>query len=152
MPQSNNQEPPQKAKTPNFWLKISRPEFLPANSASLIIGLAWGLTLPVATIFGGLATPLILAFAVISLVGAFAAHINTLSDFELDQKDDTKKDLVLAMTNVGKGKLKKLMILELSLSLMLLLLLTFIEGKLAFVFMWAAAVFSRTLTRSAPAV
>ena len=70
MPQSNNQEPQQKTKSSNFWLKVSRPEFLPANSASLIIGLAWGLTLPLADLFGGLAAPLILAFAVISLVGA----------------------------------------------------------------------------------
>ena len=93
---------------------------------------------------------MILAFAVISLVGAFAAHINTLSDFELDQKDETKKDLVLAMINVGKGKLKKLMILELSLSLILLLVLTFMEGKLAFVFMWAAAVFLAYAYSAAP--
>lgn len=150
MPSSNNQEPPQKAKTPNFWLKISRPEFLPANSASLIIGLAWGLTLPVADIFCDLAAPLILAFVVISLVGAFAAHINTMADYELDQKDETKKDLVLAMTNVGKSKLKKLMIFELTLSLMLLLLLTFMEGKLAFVFMWAAAVFLAYAYSAAP--
>jgi 4-hydroxybenzoate polyprenyltransferase len=150
MSQSNNQEPPQKAKTTNFWLKISRPEFLPANSASLIIGLAWGLTLPVADLFGDLAAPLILAFAVISLVGAFAAHINTMTDYELDPKDDAKKDLVLAMTNVGKGKLKKLMILELTLSLILLLALTFMEGKLAFVFMWVAAVFLAYAYSAAP--
>ena len=132
------------SKTPNtlkLLLTVSRPEFIPANSASLIIGLAWGLTLPLADLFGGLVAPLILAFAVISLVGAFAAHINTMSDFELDQNDETKKDLVLAMTKVGKGKLKKFMIFELSLSLVLLLVLTFVESKLAFVFMWAAAVF-----------
>jgi 4-hydroxybenzoate polyprenyltransferase len=138
MPQST---PSQKTKNPNFWLKVSRPEFLPANSASLIIGLAWGLTLPVANLVGGLVAPLILAFAVLSLVGAFAAHINTMSDAELDQKDSTKKDLVLAMANVGKSRLKKLMVFELSLSLVLLLVLTFMEGKPIFVFMWAAAVF-----------
>ena len=141
MSQSNNQEPQQKAKTPSFWLKVSRPEFLPANSASLIIGFAWGLTLPVADIFGGVVAPLVLTFAVISLVGAFAAHINTMADYELDQKDDTKKDLVAAMASVGKGKLKKLMVVELSLSLFLLLVLTVFEGKLVFVFMWVAAVF-----------
>jgi len=56
------------------WLVISRPEFLPANSASLVIGLAWGLTLPVADLIGGgLVVPLVLAFAVISLVGAFGS-------------------------------------------------------------------------------
>ena len=140
----------EKTKNLHFWLKVSRPEFLPANSASLIIGLAWGLTLPVANLLGDLAAPLILVFAVISLVGAFAAHINTLSDFELDQKDSTKKDLVLAMTNVGKSRLKKLMVFELSISLVLLLVLTFMEGKPIFVFMWAAAVFLAYAYSAAP--
>ncbi|MCL4429762.1 MAG: UbiA family prenyltransferase, partial [Chloroflexi bacterium] len=131
----------QKANTKHHLLKVSRPEFLPANSASLIIGLAWGLTLPVADLLGGLAVPLVLAYAVISLVGAFAAQINTMADYELDQKDQTKKDLVAAMAHVGKSKLKKLMAFELSLSLVLLFVLTFVEDKLAFVFMWAAAAF-----------
>ena len=150
MPSSNKQKPEHKAKSPNFWLKISRPEFLPANSASLIIGLAWGFTLPIADLFGGLVLPSVLAFAVISLVGAFAAHINTLSDFEIDQKDDTKKELVLAMANVGKGKLKKFMVLELTLSLVLLLVLSFIESKSAFIFMWTAAVFLAYAYSAAP--
>ena len=150
MPSSNNQEPTPKAKSPNYWLKVSRPEFIPANSASLIIGLVWGLTLPLADLFGGLAVPFVLAFAVIFLVSAFAAHINTLADYELDREDETKKDLVLAMTKVGKGRLKKLMAFELSLSLVLLLLLTFMEGKLVFVFMWVAAVFLAYAYSAAP--
>ena len=150
MPSSNKHKPTHKAKSPNFWLKISRPEFLPANSASLIIGLAWGLTLPVADLFGGLALPLVLAFAVISLVGAFAAHINTMSDFEKDQKDDTKKELVLAMANVGKSKLKKFMVFELTLSLVLLLALSLLEGKWAFIFMWTAAFFLAYAYSAAP--
>lgn len=81
-------------------LVVSRPEFLPANSASLIIGVAWGLTLSV-DILWGIVIPLVLTFVVITLVGSFAAHINTLSDFELDQKDDTKKSLVAAMASFG---------------------------------------------------
>ena len=144
-----HEEAPKKPKTSRFWLTVSRPEFLPANSASLIIGLAWGLTLPV-DLFGGLVAPLILAFTVISLVGAFAAHINTMTDYELDQKDDTKKDLVVAMASVGKNKLKKIMLFELSLSLFFLLVLTLFQGKLAFVFMWVAAVFLAYAYSAAP--
>lgn len=150
MPQSSaNKEEQVKSKTSRFWLKVSRPEFLPANSASLIIGLAWGLTLPL-DIFAGLVVPLVLAFAVISLVGAFAAHINTMADYELDKNDETKKDLVVAMAHVGKSKLKKLMVLELSLSLFFLLILTFSQGKLAFVFLWAVAAFLAYAYSAAP--
>jgi 4-hydroxybenzoate polyprenyltransferase len=137
---TNPKESTERVKRPNSWLKVSKQEFLPANSASLIIGLAWGLTLPI-DLFSKLVVPLVLAFAVISFVGAFAAHINTMADYELDQKDDTKKQLVEAMGHIGKSKLKKLMIFELSLSLIFLVILSLIEGKVGFIFMWIAAVF-----------
>ncbi|MCJ7609358.1 hypothetical protein MUP00_06785, partial [Candidatus Bathyarchaeota archaeon] len=64
-------------------ITISRPEFLPANSASLIIGVAWGLTSPVGLLWG-LGVPLALSYSVITLVAAYAAQINSLSDYELD--------------------------------------------------------------------
>ncbi len=126
-------------KPANLFLKVSRPEFLPANSASLIIGLAWGLTLPIADIVGGLVVPLVLAFTVISLLGAYAAHINTLSDYETDKTDDTKKELVAAMTQVGKSRLLKIMAVELALSLVFLLVLTFTQDKLFFLGLWGVA-------------
>ena len=129
-----------KHSTLKLLLAVSRPEFLPANSASLIIGLAWGLTLPV-DVFWGLAVPMILAFVVISLVAAFAAHVNTMSDFELDKKDDTKNELVQAMSQLGKSKLKIVMLIEVSLSLVFLLVLGFIQAKPGLLFMWLAAVF-----------
>jgi 4-hydroxybenzoate polyprenyltransferase len=119
---------------------VSRPEFLPANSASLIIGLSWGLTLPVDVIWG-LIVPLALAFAVITLVAAFAAQINTLSDYELDLKDESKKELVQAMGQLGPKKVKIAMFAELSASLVLLLVLYLLQGKIALLFMWMAAVF-----------
>lgn len=126
--------------TAKLLVTAGRPEFLPANSASLIIGVSWGLTLPLDIIWG-LVVPLMLAFAVITLVAAFAAHINTLSDHELDVKDDTKKTLVEAMAQLGSRKLKQFMALELSLSLALLLLLVVIQAKPALLFMWVTAVF-----------
>jgi 4-hydroxybenzoate polyprenyltransferase len=121
-------------------LTVSRPEFVPANSASLIIGLAWGLTLPV-DVFLGLLAPLVLAFAVLSLVAAFAAHVNTMADYELDRKDGTKKGLVSAMGQLGKRKLKVVMVVEVALSLVFMGLLSFILGKPVLFLMWAAALF-----------
>ncbi len=44
--------------------KISRPEFLPANSASLFIGVAWGLTLPLDLLWG-------LAIPIVNPIGEF---------------------------------------------------------------------------------
>ena len=128
------------SKTARLLLTVSRPEFLPANSASLIIGFSWGLTFPVDVIFG-LVVPLILSFAVITLVASFAAHVNTISDYELDLKDETKGKLVQAMSQLGRKKLKLFMILELSLSLALLLFLRFIQAKPVLLFMWIIAVF-----------
>ena len=128
------------SKTIKLLNIVSRPEFLPANSASLIIGLSWGLTLPVDIIWG-LIIPLALAFAVITLVAAFAAQINTLSDYKLDLKDESKKELVQAMSQLGPKKVKIAMLAELSASLVLLLVLYLLQGKIALLLMWMAAVF-----------
>ncbi len=128
------------SKTAKLLVTVGRPEFLPANSASLILGVSWGLHLPVDVVWE-LAIPLLLAFATITLVAAFAAHINTLSDYELDTKDDTKKRLVEAMGQLGAHKLKIFMVVELSLSLVLLLLLVVLQSKPVLLLMWAAAAF-----------
>jgi 4-hydroxybenzoate polyprenyltransferase len=92
-------------------------------------------------VFWGVALPLILAFAALSFVGAFAAHINTYADYELDQKDDTKKKLTAAMSQLGKGKLKTAMIIEVAISLMFILALSFLQAKPVLLLMWMAAVF-----------
>ena len=128
------------SKTFKLLTIAGRPEFLPANSASLVIGISWGLTLPV-NVINGLVVPLMLTFAVITLVAAFAAHINTLSDYELDTKDETKKNLVEAVEKLGLRKLEQFMIIELLLSFALLLLLAVIQEKPALIAMWVAAVF-----------
>jgi len=128
------------SKTIKLLSVVSRPEFLPANSASLIIGLSWGLTLPVDVIWG-LIIPLALAFAVITLVAAFAAQNNTLSDYKLDLTDESKKELVQAMRQLGSKKVKIAMLAELSASLILLLVLYLLQGKIALLLMWMVAVF-----------
>ncbi len=121
-------------------ITISRPEFLPANSASLIIGFSWGLTLPVGLLWG-LGVPLVLAYGVITLVAAYAAQINTLSDYELDQRDESKTRLIEAMRRYDRRILRAVMLVELVLSLILITLLIWVESKPELLIFWAAAVF-----------
>jgi 4-hydroxybenzoate polyprenyltransferase len=121
-------------------LTISRPEFIPANSASLIIGLSWGIKFPVDEIWG-LLVPVVLVFAIISLVAAVAAQVNTLADYELDITDSRKKELVEAMKSVGRSKVKTLVVIELLLSLTFIILLWLLDEKPLLLFMWAVAVF-----------
>ena len=128
-------------KTARLLATVSRPEFIPANSASLIIGVAWGINLPVADLVWELLIPVALVYAVISLVAAVAAQINTMADYELDLKDSSKKELVKAMKSVGQSKVKGLIVVELLLSLICIILLWQTRGKPALLLMWAAAVF-----------
>ena len=127
-------------QTARLLATVSRPEFLPANSASIIIGLSWGINLPV-DLFWGLAIPVALVSAIITLVSAVAAQVNTMADYELDSKDSRKKELVQAMSRLGKGKLTSFIIIEFLLSLAFILLLYLVQGKLALLLMWVAAVF-----------
>jgi len=128
------------SKTARLLVAVSRPEFLPANSASLVIGLSWGINLPVDLIWE-LVVPLALTFAIITLVSAVAAQVNTVSDYELDLRDSRKKELVEAVSRLGQSTLKKFMIVEFILSLVFILMLFLIQEKPALLFMWVAAVF-----------
>lgn len=92
--------------------------------------LIWGLVIPVA-----------LVSAIITLVAAVAAQVNTIADYELDSKDSRKKELVQAMSHLGKRKLTSFVIVEFLLSLAFILLLYLVQGKPALVLMWVAAVF-----------
>jgi 4-hydroxybenzoate polyprenyltransferase len=77
---------------------VSRAEFLLPNLGSLIMGLAWG-----ATRFTGivdLVVMIVLSFAIINLSSAIGAQANTLSDRELDLKDERKKQLVEALNSL----------------------------------------------------
>ena len=126
--------------TIRFLYQVSRPEFIPANSASLVIGFAWGLTLPIDLLWG-FVVPLVLAYAVITFVAAYAAQINSLSDYDLDLKDDTKKSLVKAMSQLKRNTLKTFMVLELAVSFFLLLILVWIQAKPFLLLFWGAGVF-----------
>ena len=97
--------------TARLLVTVSRPEFLHANSASLIIGLSWGIEFPVDLIWE-LLIPLVLVFATITFVSAIAAQVNTISDYELDLTDNRKKELTKAMLSLGESKLKLFILIE----------------------------------------
>ncbi|MCJ7471106.1 hypothetical protein MUO74_11560, partial [Candidatus Bathyarchaeota archaeon] len=68
------------SKTFKSLAVISRPEFLPANLASLIMGLAWAVTPPF--VFNWDKALLVaLSFGIITVVSAYGAQLNTLSDY-----------------------------------------------------------------------
>jgi hypothetical protein len=98
-------------KTIRLLATVSRPEFLPANLGSLVLGLAWGVNPPLGSV-RELAILAGLSFAVITFVSAVGAQLNTLSGYELDCTDPRKERLVQAMNNLGRGRLKSIMVVE----------------------------------------
>lgn len=71
---------------------ISRVEFLLPNLGSLIMGLAWGASPPLDLIDGLIF--ILLSFSIINISSVIGAQANALYDYELDLKDDRKKDLL----------------------------------------------------------
>jgi 4-hydroxybenzoate polyprenyltransferase len=117
---------------------VSRAEFLLPNLGSLIMGLAWGASPPLGLING--LVLITLSFVVINLSSAIGAQANTLSDYELDLKDDRKKQLVQAMDSFGKKRLRTLLIGEFILTLILVSLFMLIQGKPILLLMWIAGI------------
>jgi 4-hydroxybenzoate polyprenyltransferase len=113
---------------------VSRAEFLLPNLGSLIMGLAWGVTSPVSITDSVFLVAL--SFIIINLSSAIGAQANTISDYDLDKKDERKKRLVQAMDSLGRNKLKILLITEFLLTLALVSLFMLIQGKPILLFMW----------------
>ncbi len=114
---------------------VSRPEFLPANLGSLVMGLAWGVD-PYVNNIWNTAFLAGLVFAVLTFVSAIGAQLNTLSDHELDSKEPRKRYLVEALESLGEGRLKRIMLVEFLLSLPFIFLLIFVQPKLVLVLLW----------------
>ncbi len=123
----------------SLWT-VSRPEFIPANSASLFIGIAWALHAPFLLV-QEILIPAMLAYLVLSLVAAFAAQINTLFDLESDRTDPEKQYLVRVMDTLGKKKVHQAMVLELALSLVFLMVLIADRGDPVLSLFWVVGVF-----------
>jgi 4-hydroxybenzoate polyprenyltransferase len=121
-----------------LFATVSRSEFLLPNLGSLIMGLAWGASPPLGLING--IVLVVLSFAIINLSSAIGAQANTLSDYELDLKDDRKRQLVQAMNSFGQERLRTLLIIEFISTLILVSLFMLIQGKPILLLMWIAGI------------
>lgn len=126
---------------------ISRSEFLLPNLGSLIMGLAWGASPPLglfdAIIF------MLLSFSIINISSAIGAQANTLSDYELDKKDERKKELVQALDTFGHKKVKIVLIIEFLLTLVLVSIFMTMQQKLILLPLWIVGI-SLGVVYSAP--
>jgi 4-hydroxybenzoate polyprenyltransferase len=126
---------------------ISRSEFLLPNLGSLIMGLAWGANPPL-----GLFDTIILvllSFSIINISSAIGAQANTLSDYELDQKDERKKELVQALDTFGHKKVKIVLIIEFLLTLALVSIFMTLQQKWILLPLWIVGI-SLGVVYSAP--
>ena len=115
---------------------VSRPEFLPANLSSLVMGVAWsvdpgrnGMLWETVLLAG-------LVLAVLTFVSAIGAQLNALSDHDLDSKEPRKQYLVRALDALGQGRLRRILILEFLLSLPFFIVLVSIQPKPVLVLLW----------------
>jgi 4-hydroxybenzoate polyprenyltransferase len=118
---------------------VSRAEFILPNLGSLILGLAWGAT--GSSDLAGLIIVLVFSFSIINLSSAIGAQINTYYDYELDMKDDRKKQLVHAEESFGRGRLKLVFTIEFFCALVLVCLFTVIQAKPILIVLWALGIF-----------
>jgi len=117
---------------------VSRAEFLLPNLGSLIMGLAWGAT-PTLDLTSSVIL-LVLSFTIINLSSAIGAQINTYCDYELDSRDNSKKQLVQAMDSFGRNRLRGLLIIEFLSALILVSLFSLTQGKPVLLLMWVVGI------------
>jgi 4-hydroxybenzoate polyprenyltransferase len=114
---------------------VSRPEFLPANLGSLVMGLAWGIDTSTNDLWRTVSL-IGLVLAVLTFVSAVGAQLNTLSDRELDSKEPRKQYLVKALSALGADRLRHILVLEFLLSLPFLALLLVFRPKPILMLLW----------------
>ena len=126
---------------------ISRVEFLLPNLGSLIMGLAWGASPPLDLIYGLIL--ILLSFSIINISSVIGAQANALYDYELDLKDDRKKDLVQALDSFGHKKIKIVLIIELLVTLVLVSIFSAIQQNWILLPLWLVGI-SLGVVYSAP--
>ena len=126
---------------------ISRVEFLLPNLGSLIMGLAWGANPPLGLIDGFIL--IALSFSIINLSSLIGAQANALYDYELDLKDDRKKELVKALDSFGHKKTKIILFIEFLVTLTLVSVFALIYQKWLLLPLWIAGI-SLGVAYSAP--
>ena len=130
-----------------LFAKISRSEFLLPNLGSLIMGLAWGASPPIDPINGTISV--VLSFLIINLSSLIGAQANTLYDYQLDLKDERKKELVQALDSFGHKKVRAIMILEICLNLALVSALALYQHEPILLALWIVGI-SLGIAFSAP--
>ena len=92
-------------------IPLTRMEFIPANSASVLIGFAWAIGKDF--VFNQKTIGLLVSlFIVLSAVGTLGAHWNSYSDHELDADDPTKTKLHNSLLEFGKKTLRGVIWIE----------------------------------------
>jgi len=119
---------------------VTRVEFVPANSASVIIGFAWAIGQHVSMGINSLGFLLFL-FVVLSSIGTLGAHWNSYSDYELDQDDPLKKELHRSLFEMGKEKLLKLIGVEVLLACLIFLAFWLNHKNWVLLVIWLTAAF-----------
>lgn len=117
---------------------VSRSEFILPNLGSLIMGLAWGAT--PSTSIADQVVLIVLSFTIINLSSAIGAQANTLSDRELDSRDERKKQLVEATNSFGVDRLKRVLIIEVALALVLVFLFMLIQQNPILLLLWVVGI------------
>jgi len=92
---------------------------------------------------------IVLSFSIINLSSAIGAQANTLSDYELDLKDERKKELVQALDSIGHKKVKSVLIIEFCLTLVLVSIFMLIQQKSILLPLWIVGI-SLGVAYSAP--
>ncbi len=120
------------------FAKISRSEFLLPNLGSIIMGLAWGINPPLQAM--SVVISVLISFLVINLSSLVGAQANTLYDYQLDLKDERKKELTQALDAFGHKRVRNVIILEIFLTLVLVLALTLYLQKPPLLALWAIGI------------
>lgn len=114
-------------------------EFIPANSASVVIGFAWAASQPASFTLQTVGF-LAFLFIVLSAVGTLGAHWNTYSDFELDSDDPTKKELHRSLLALGKNTLMRIIWVEVLLATIIFVLFYLTHGDPRLIALWLVAI------------
>jgi len=110
----------------------------PTNSC-LIMGLAWGASHSLDLHRWVIIVSF--SFSMINLSSVIATQVNNIFDYELDLKDDRKRQLVQAMDSFGRKRLEALLIIEFIFTLILVSLFTLVQGKPILLLMWIVGIF-----------
>ena len=119
--------------------KVSRPEFLPANMGSLIIGFAWAFS-PQSLSFRTPALAL-LCFGTITFASVVGAQLNSRCDYGLDLTEPNKQRLVDSMDALGMPALRRALLTEFVTGLALLAVFLVLRPAPALLALWVFGVF-----------